>query len=79
MEKQSWRPKRSFQERVLIYLTEKGPKKFATVYTHFYQDATAAEIGPVLRILASLKQIKLDDKGYVKITQAGFERISTRR
>ena len=78
IEGRSWPPGRSFQERVLVYLTEKGPKKFATVYAHFAEDATA-EIGPVLGILASLQQIRIDDKGYVKITQAGFERISTRR
>lgn len=77
MERPSWEPKRSLEERVLIHLTEKGPKKLAAVYLYFDQGATG-EIGPVLRALESLKQIKRDDKGYVKITQTGFERITQR-
>jgi hypothetical protein len=78
MERNCWEPKRSLDERVLIHLTEKGPKKWAAVYLYFDQDATG-EIGPVLRALESLKRIKCDEKGYVKITQTGFEHITKRR
>ena len=78
MERQSWEPKRSLEERVLIHLTEKGPKKWAAVYRYFDQEGKG-EIGPVLGALESLKQIECDDKGYVKITQTGFELITRRR
>lgn len=78
MDRQSWKPKPSLEERVLVHLTDNGPKKWATVYTHFDQFAKD-EIGPVLRVLEDLKQIKCDDKGYVKITQSGFERITQRK
>lgn len=61
-----------------MHLTDDGPKKWATVLTHFDQSANG-EIGPVLRVLEDLKQIKCDDKGYVKITQSGFERITKRK
>lgn len=78
MEAQSWTPKSSLEEKVLIYLTYKGPKKWASVYLYFDQ-AAIGEIGPVLRALESLKRIECDNKGYVKITPAGFERITKRK
>ena len=78
MDVQSWEPKRSLEERVLVHLTNNGPRKWATVYMYFDQPATG-EIGPVLRVLEDLKQIKCDDKGYVKITQTGFDRITKQK
>ncbi len=75
MDKQPWEPKRSLEERVLIHLTDKGPKKWAAVYLYFDQAATG-EIGQVLRVLESQKQIEVDDKGYVKLTQTGFEPVT---
>lgn len=74
MQRQSWEPKRSLEERVLIDFIEKGSKKWAAGYLYF--DEATGEIGPVLRTLESLKQIERDDKAYVEITQTGFERIT---
>jgi predicted methyltransferase len=65
---------RSLEEKVLIHLIEQGSEKWAAVYLYF-DDATG-EFGPALRALESLKQIECDDKGYVEITQTGFERIT---
>ena len=69
---------RSLEKKVLAYLQRHGPKKWVKVYRHFDHGALG-EIGPVLKLLASLKQIDVEELGYIQITRAGINRITKGR
>ncbi|MEO8048535.1 MAG: hypothetical protein ABI684_14725 [Nitrospirota bacterium] len=69
---------RSLEKKVLAYLKKHGPKKWIEVYRHFDHGALG-EVGPVLRLLASLKQIDVEALGYIQITRVGINRITKGR
>jgi hypothetical protein len=67
--------RRILLQKVLRYLTDRGPTHWATLYLHFDSDGTG-EIGPALRHLAACKHIQVVGTT-ATITVLGLEQIQS--
>ena len=67
--------RRILLQKVLRYLTDKGPTHWATLYLHIDSDGTG-EIGPALRHLAVCKHVQVVGTT-AKITALGMEQIQS--